>query len=118
MSRIFTITQLHHYTDSDSPISTEQVGPPKYPTQRQWNSLLTAGSDLHVAPFIQGALAQWSIGVVGGAVVVGAVVVVGGGQTTTDGEQFCPSLVIFGQSHLYPDGILKQRCVQLFLLHG
>lgn len=50
--------------------------------------------------------------------VVGAVVVVGGGQTTTDGEQFCPSLVIFGQSHLYPDGILKQRCVQLFLLHG
>ena len=53
---------------------------------------------------------------VGGGVVisvVGLVVgVVGVGQITYDGMQFCPSLVTFGQSHLYPDGILRQRCVQ------
>ena len=44
-------------------------------------------------------------------VVVGGVVGVvgGGGQVTNDTEQSCVSSIAVGQSHLYPDGIFKQR---------
>lgn len=36
-------------------------------------------------------------------------VVGGGGQVTNDTEQSCASSITVGQSHLYPDGIFKQR---------
>lgn len=39
-------------------------------------------------------------------------VVGGGGQVTNDTEQSCASSITVGQSHLYPDGIFKQRLVQ------
>ena len=45
-----------------------------------------------------------------GVVVGGRVGVVGGGgQVTNDMEQACASSITVGQSHLYPDGIVRQR---------
>ena len=45
-----------------------------------------------------------------GVVVGGWVGVVGGGgQVTNDMEHFCASSITAGQSHLYPDGPVRQR---------
>ena len=43
--------------------------------------------------------------------VVG-VVCVGGGVVIGDVEQIRPSSITVGQAHLYPEGIVRQRCVQ------